>query len=393
MTRLPAGIEQRQHHRDQRADHPHQLQPGLEPSEGPTLVGLADVALDQGVERRLGHRARRPDGERDHGLEQRACDERAEAGERRPPARASRSASAARRAPAGSAPTSSTPMSAPAVSAPRRSPNHQVAAPSRRSPKAQRKVRNPSRALSTDIGMRASSTSVSGDGPERGQVLARRSSHRSSTIGRADAPPAHRPASPRPLGPHLSAVVARAACRTGSRAPASRRDDEDATTSAQRTAGAPTSLKIATAGRANAKPGEDGQQPEAGVQGGEVGLDRVRHRSPGRRPGRPASRRAASAPAPVAGAIRASAPPAAGGVRWPRRSGPRGLPGAAVDRGDLRDQCTLGDQVDLGEHQHEECLGEEQQASGCPAPRTGTAPPVRAPRSPPSPAGHRGSGR
>ena len=60
---VPARHGQGQHHGHERARHPHQLESGLEPGEGPPWLDSPDVALDQGVEGRLGHgagHARRP---------------------------------------------------------------------------------------------------------------------------------------------------------------------------------------------------------------------------------------------------------------------------------------------------------------------------------------------
>ncbi len=127
--------------------------------------------------------------------------------------------------------TRSTPTSAPAVRAPSRNPNHHVAAPWRRSPKAMRNVTKPTMALSTDMGTRARFTSV----PASGRNAAKSSAspaHRSSaseTCSVVSCRGASKPATrlPRP--------------RTGRRNPAATAATKT-TTSAHSTLGEPPSL-------------------------------------------------------------------------------------------------------------------------------------------------------
>ena len=57
MTRFPAGTGRDSTTGTNEPGHPHQLESRLVAGEGPTLVGLAHVPLDQSVERGLGHRA------------------------------------------------------------------------------------------------------------------------------------------------------------------------------------------------------------------------------------------------------------------------------------------------------------------------------------------------
>ena len=64
--RKPRRGGQRQRHREERADHPDELEPGLEPGEGPAPVGVGRVALHERVEGQLaGARADMPTHERD----------------------------------------------------------------------------------------------------------------------------------------------------------------------------------------------------------------------------------------------------------------------------------------------------------------------------------------
>ena len=163
-------------------------------------------------------------------------------------------------------PTRSTPTTAPTVSAPISSPYHQAAAFSRRSPKAKRKVRKPSRPLSTDIGVSARMTWV----PAMGRKAARSrcsSTHQSSTSGdhctsavgsaaARDRPPARVPPADR---------ATRAAFRTGSRRPATTAAT-NTTPHDTSTAGEPASLRMATAGSAKTNPDSEASSPRRALR-------------------------------------------------------------------------------------------------------------------------------
>ena len=171
-------------------------------------------------------------------------------------------------------------MSAPAVSPPSTNPNHQVAAPVRRRPKAKRKVVKPTRAFSTDIGIRARITSVSAMGSEGGQVLlvagpfgieVRRHLDR----GRR---PGHRPVRA-PLGGHPGSGTAgrppagqpsgNGKARTGGGGGGEHRDAGPDDT------GRPPQLEDDHRGDGEGEAGQGGQQPQPGIEGGQVGLDQV----------------------------------------------------------------------------------------------------------------------
>ncbi len=169
--------------------------------------------------------------------------------------------------------TNSTPTRAPAVNAPRTRPNHQVAAPSRRRPKANRKVVNPTRAFSTDMGIRARITSVSA----MGRKAARSSSsprHASSTSGASSIGDATATVGSGPArGPGPAEVLARRPVGHGQAQAGDHRGDEHPHVDPQHPR-SPAQLEDGHRGQGEGEAGQRGQQPQPGVEGGQVRLDR-----------------------------------------------------------------------------------------------------------------------
>ena len=145
-------------HRDEGAQHPHQLEPGLEAGEGAAPDGVGGVALDDAVEGQLAGGGGHPGG----------AGHQAEGGQPvHAPGDARRAPPPAAARPAGCAPPPGTgaaagrpalPTSVPTRLAASTTPNHHDGRPWERKAKATKNVRNPTAARRTAMAVAAMRT-------------------------------------------------------------------------------------------------------------------------------------------------------------------------------------------------------------------------------------------